>query len=131
MSNQIKTLLQKLPSNIDPQSAISAFENIAKYKAEIKKSEAEIKRLDVVENVMLTEIEKKYDLYHKIFNSIFTERRDAIDKFFEIVDLGIKEKNHELINSGLVGLSQVVSSSPFANLTELGNMLNNGNQIEL
>jgi mevalonate kinase len=131
MKNQINTLLQKLPSNIDPQSALSAIENISRYKAEIKKSEAEIKRLDVVENVLLTDIEKKYDLYHKIFHSLFSERREAIDKFFEIVDLGIKEKNNDLINSGLAGLSQVVSSSPFSNIAELGNMLNNGTQIEL
>ena len=131
MNDKIKTLMQKLPSNIDPQSALSAIENIGRYKAEIKKSEAEIKRLDVMQNVMLTDIEKKYDLYHKVFASIFSERREAIDKFFEIVDLGIKEKNNDLINSGLSGLSQVVSSSPFSNISELGNILNNGGKIDL
>jgi hypothetical protein len=133
MSIQEKTkgLLKKLPSDISPQNALSAFENIMKYKAEIAKSESEIKKLDVTQNVMLTEIDKKYELYHKIFNSIFSERRETIDKYFEIIDLGIKQNNNELINAGLTNLCNVVSSSPFSNLSELGKLIESGKTIEL
>lgn len=131
IQEKTKVLLKKLPSDISPQNALSAFENIMKYKAEIAKSETEIKKLDVTQNVMLTEIDKKYELYHKIFNSIFSERRETIDKYFEIIDLGIKQNNNELINAGLTNLCNVVSSSPFSNLSELGKLIESGKTIEL
>ena len=131
IQDKAKMLLKKLPSDISPQNALSAIENIMKYQSEIAKSETDIKRLDVTQKVMLTDIEKKYELYHKIFNSIFSERRETIDKYFEIIDLGIKQDNNELINAGLTNLCNVVSSSPFSNLSELGKLLESGKSIEL
>ncbi|WP_129726028.1 hypothetical protein [Ectobacillus funiculus] len=81
--------------------------------------------------VLLTEIQRKYDLYEKVFERIFDERKIAINKSFEVIDRGLETNDRELISSGLQSLSRVVSSSPFANLQQLSSALEGNNIIEI
>ena len=80
---------------------------------------------------MLTEIAKRYELYHRVFDKIFEERSGAIDRHFDIIDRGIASGDKELIVHGLEGLSRIVSASPFANIQELSKLLESGRTIEL
>lgn len=59
------------------------------------------------------------------------ERRQAIDKFFEIIDKGIEENDRELIAFGLSSLSNVVASSLFSNIGELTKLIESGETIDL
>lgn len=91
----------------------------------------EIEKIHATKEIVLTQIEKKYDLYHKVFDKIFDERKEAIDKSFTIIDKGLKEGDKELISMGLQNLSKVVSTSPFGDLNQLSNLLENNNTIEI
>lgn len=131
MSNKnINEIAKKLP-DVPAPDITSALKMFMDYKKEAEITKREIKRLDNAKEVLLTEIENKYDLYHRIFAEIFLERRRAIDKFFEIIDKGIKENDRELISVGLSNLSNVVASSPFSNIGELTKLIESGATIDL
>jgi hypothetical protein len=64
--------------------------------------------------MVLVEIITRFDLYHRVFDRIFDERKDVIHRHFDIIDRGIAINDKDLIIQGLKGLSTIVSSSPFA-----------------
>lgn len=140
MSNQItkkaakEKLKKSLPKGLnilEATNVIGQLTEIAKHRADIAQSKKEIEFLKVKENILITEMEKKYELYNKVFTTIFHERSTSINKSLDIIDKGLKENDKDLISMGLNSLATVVSSSPFSNLSELGNLLESGNQIEL
>lgn len=55
----------------------------------------------------------------------------AINKSFEVIDQGLKTNDRNLISSGLHSLSQVVSSSPFADVQQLSKALEGNNIIDI
>jgi len=91
----------------------------------------ELAKLEAQKEVALLEIKNKYDLYHKVFDAIFDERKMATQKSFDIIDQGLASGDKELISMGMQGLSKIVSSSPFANFQQLSNMLENKTIIEI
>jgi len=117
--NDATKMLKKLPSNIPVPDVTKVFGLLMEYKKENEQTKREIARLDAIKEVMITEITRKYDFYENLFKMVFDERKTAINKFFEVIDKGIKENNNELVLSGLSNLSNVVASSPFANISEL------------
>ena len=129
--NEVKTALKKLPNNIPVPDVTKAFDLLMEYKKENEQTKREIARYDAIKEVMITEITKKYDFYEKLFKAVFDERKTAINKFFEVIDKGIKENNNELVLAGLSNLSNVVASSPFANISELKAAIESNKMIEM
>ena len=109
----------------------SFFKNLIEVYKEGKKTDLEIEQLRLKKEVLLTEMEKRHDLYNKIFTEIFVERRMAIQKYFEIIDKGLVENNRELISMGLSHLSQVVMTSPFSDINSLSKKLESNEIIEI
>lgn len=96
-----------------------------------RQTEVQLKTIEAQREVLITEIQQRYDLYHKVFDNIFDERKMAINKSFEIIDEGLKNNDRELVNIGMQGLSKVVSSSPFANIEQLTNLIESGQKIQI
>ena len=109
----------------------SFFKNLIEVYKEGKKTDLEIEQLRLKKELLLTEMEKRHELYNKIFTEIFVERRMAIQKYFEIIDRGLAENNRELISIGLSHLSQVVTTSPFSDINALSKKLGNNEIIEI
>ena len=99
--------------------------------SENKKIDLEIEEIKVKKEVLLKEMELKYQLYNKIFYEIFSERRISINKSFEIIDKGIAEQDREIISLGLSTLSEIVTTSPFLDFQSLSNALENKEKIEI
>ena len=99
------------------------FEMLLECQKDSELTKREIKKYDSIKDVMIQEITGKYTFYEFLFSKIFDERREAIQKDFQIIDEGIKKNNHDLIATGVSGLSQVVASSPIADLDKLRHML--------
>jgi hypothetical protein len=129
--NDVGKVLTKLPDYLPAPDVTKAFTLLLEYKKESELTKRDIARYDAMRDVMLAEITRKYDFYEKIFVAVFTERKVAIDKYFEIIDKGIKENNNELVLAGLSNLSNVVASSPFANIGELKNLIESNKMIEM
>lgn len=126
--------LQKVSevSDIIPSAdVLNTFKELTSAYKEAKITEREIAKIEAQRDIVLTEIEKRYELYHKVFDHVFAERKTAIAKSFELIDKGIQEGDKEIISIGMQGLSTVVSSSPFANVDQLSKMIEGNNVIEI
>lgn len=123
--------LQRIDDLIPIPKVESFCSNLLEAYKENKKSKVELEKIKVKREIVLKEMEMKYDLYNKVFHELFYERRIAIDKSFEIIDRGVANNDKELISMGLSSLSKIVSSSPFTDLISLSNSLENNQIIEL
>ena len=112
-------LLSRFSHTIPLQDAGRALDLLAEHKEETEASGRDRARVDAVKEIVLAEITRKYDFYEKLFAAVFAERSEVTKKFFRIIDRGIKEKDNELVLAGLSSLSEVVSSSPLAQIRPL------------
>lgn len=130
VGNAIKKLDQ-VSEIIPSPDVLDFFNKLTDAYKEAKITEREVAKIQAQKEVLLKEIEKKYDLYYTIFDRIFDERKEAIHKSFEIIDKGLNQGDKDLISVGMQGLSKVVSSSPFANLDQLSRMIEGNKVIEI
>jgi hypothetical protein len=133
-NKQVKTAAKKLGevSDLIPAPDVLKFFNVLTeaYK-EGQATKLELAKLEAQKEIAMLEIKNKYELYHKVFDAIFDERRAAIGKSFDIIDRGLATGDKELISMGMKSLSTIVSSSPFANFQQLSNMLEGNTIIEI
>ncbi|MCL2319632.1 MAG: hypothetical protein FWC45_06070 [Treponema sp.] len=123
MSGKEMSEILKGAAPIPAEEIPRLFEMLLESKKESEQSRREIKKYDSIKEVMIREITGKYSFYEFFFSRIFAERAEVIKKDFAIIDQGMKQNNRDLITAGLSGLSQVVASSPFADLEKLRRML--------
>ena len=100
------------------------FEMLVECKKETELTKREIKKYDSMKELMIREITGRYNFYEFLFAKIFSERAEVIRKDFEIIDQGMKQNNRDLIAAGVSGLSQVVASSPIADMEKLRLLVN-------
>jgi hypothetical protein len=108
-----------LPESISATEAERALKILADYKKESEQTRRDKAKAEALKEMALAEITRKYDFYEKLFAAVFAERSEITKKFFSIIDKGIKEKNNDLVLSGLSHLSKMVSTSPLTNLKAL------------
>jgi len=130
-NNQIVEKINQVTDILPRADIFSFFNQLTEAYNQSQATKVEIARLEAMKEAVLLEIQNKYDLYHKVFDQIFDERRTAINKSFDIIDKGLNTGDKELIAIGMQGLSKIVSSSPFANMEQLSNMLNGNKIIEI
>lgn len=130
-SNNALTKLEEVSEIIPAANALDFFDKLQSSYETYRVTETEIRKIEAQRDVLITEITQRYELYHKVFDSIFEERRLAISKSFEIIDEGLKSNDRELVNIGMQGLSKIVSSSPFANVDQLAKMIQGNRIIEI
>jgi hypothetical protein len=130
-TDQALKKLDQVSDVIPSTDILNFFNKLTDAYREAKATERELAKIQAQKEVLLTEMEKRYELYHKVFDRIFDERKVAIAKSFEIIDLGLQQGDKDLISIGMQGLSKVVSSSPFANIEQLSNMIEGNRVIEI
>ncbi|HWO76131.1 MAG TPA: hypothetical protein VNM69_09605 [Bacillus sp. (in: firmicutes)] len=130
-SGKVLEKLNEVSEILPAADVLDFFEKLTDAYKESKMNERELAKIEAQKSILLTEIEKKYELYHKVFDRIFDERSSAINKSFEIIDKGIKDGDKNLISMGMQGLSKIVSSSPFANIQQLTDLIEGNKTIEI
>jgi len=133
-NKQVKTAAKKLGevSDIIPAPDVLRFFNVlTEAYTEGQATKLELAKLEAQKEIAMLEIKSKYELYHKVFDAIFDERRAAIGKSFDIIDRGLANGDKDLISIGMKSLSTIISSSPFANFQQLSNMLEGNTIIEI
>lgn len=120
-------VLDKVPA----PDILAFFNNIIEAYREEQITKREIAKIDATKEVLLTEIKDRYTLYHKVFDAIFDERKDVINKYFDIIDKGVASNNNDVILQGLAGLSKIVTTSPFTDINTLSNLLEGNQKLEL
>ena len=129
--NQIETLESQLPETVAVGEAMEVFSLAMNFFRECEITRRETARYDSMVKILTTEINRKYDMWEKVFTEVFRERRAGILKTFEVIDKGIETNDKKLINMGLMGLSTIVASSPFADIDKVVNAINAGQQISI
>lgn len=71
---------------------------------------------------------RKFQQTQMVLENIFSERRDVINKNFEIIDKGLREGNDELILSGLKMVGDFVSKNPLGSFDSFKKALNDENE---
>ena len=99
------------------------FEMLSEHKKESEMTKRELKKYDSMKEVMIQEITGKYSFYEFLFTKIFAERQEAMKKDFEIINEGMRRNDRNLIATGVNGLSQLLSSSPIADMEKIRRML--------
>ncbi|TWT27727.1 hypothetical protein [Planomicrobium sp. CPCC 101110] len=130
-SSQALKRLNEVSHVLPNADVVDIFSKLTDAYVEHKVTERELAKIQAQKEFLLTEIEKKYDLYRYIFEQLFNERKAVINKSFEIIDKGLKENDKELISTGMQGLSKIVSTSPFANLDQLTKTIEGNRVIEI
>ena len=121
--------LENVAAIIPAADVLQFFKLLTESYKEYQITEREISKIEAQKEILLTEINRKYDLYFTVFNKIFEERKSVIDKSFDIINEGLAKDDKQLISMGLHSLSQVVSSSPFADINRLSAILENSQTI--
>lgn len=120
----------KLSINDFPnEDVLSFFKKLTEAYIENQTTQREIARIEAEKEVLITEITQKYEFYKRLFDQLFSERKLIMIKQFEIIDTGLETNNRDYILEGLKGLSQLVTTSPFADLKNLSNMLEYNKKI--
>jgi len=131
MSKSLPVNRLDLKNTSDTSHILDFFEKLTDTYREYKTTEVELEKINAQKEILIEVIKRKYDLLQNIFNEIFKEREESINKIFEMLDKGIEEDNKEIISVGLAGLSQLVSSSPFANIENFAKAINSNQIIEI
>ena len=112
-------------SSLPSEDIKRLFQLFLKNQKESEITKREIKKYESIKDVMIQEITGKYRFYEFFFSHIFSERREAIKKDFEVIDRGMKDNNRDLISTGVSGLSRIVISSPINDMEKLAKLLEN------
>lgn len=123
--------LGDLAKKIPVPDVLKFFNNLVDAYKEGQVTEREIAKINANKEVMLAEISGKYETYRLVFNRIFDERKEVIDRFFDVIDKGVASNDKQIILGGLEGLSRIVSASPFANTEQLSRLLESGKALEI
>lgn len=133
-----KYLVQKAAKDLEKVSALIPAPEVLKFfiilteaYKESQTTKLDLAKLEAQKEIALLEIKNKYELYHKVFDYIFDERKIAINKSFDIIDRGLSSGDKDMISIGMQSLSKIVSSSPFANFQQLSNALEGNTIIEI
>lgn len=92
----------------------------------------ESKRLDNENLKIKGEIVNKAKQFQQtqfILEGIFSERRDTINKHFEIIDRGLREGNDELMLAGLKLVGDFVTTNPLGSFDSFMKILDDDNEI--
>lgn len=127
MGKNLKGVAELMPK----QDILQFFNVLTQAYRESQLSKVELSKIEAQRDIALLEIKNKYELYQKVFDSLFDERKMAIDKSFELIDDGLASGDKDLVNAGMQGLSKIVSSSPFENIRNLSQALEGETIIEI
>jgi hypothetical protein len=125
--SRIKAVSKMVPT----QDVVEVFTMFLDAKKSNDATRVDIAKIESNTRLLALKIEKNYDIYNSVFGAIFSERKEAINKYFEVIDQGLKTNNNELISTGVHGLGAIVTVSPFASLRDLSDLLNSDEIIEL
>lgn len=121
----------KLLKHVPSADVLTFFDHLAQAYHEDQITKRDVARIEAAREILIADISHRYSFYRDVFDKLFAERREVMNKHFEIITLGIERENRELVLAGLQGLNQLVSASPFADAANLSHMLENNKQIEL
>jgi len=130
-TEEIARRLDAAAEHIPAADVAKVLDTFAQARVELAQTERDIVRIEATRDLLITEMQMRYGLIHKALGAVFAERREALDRHFEIIERGMESEDRQLVVAGLNGVANIVSSSPFSDLDKLGRLLDSGGTIEI
>lgn len=127
----IVSRLQQVHGLVSLQDVASALTAVANAGTALLQGRVDLEKVRATREVALAQIEGRHELYRQVFERIFAERREAIGKYFELLDEGMARDKDELVVEALRELGRVVAKSPFSDLKALSDAIDSGEGVEL
>lgn len=93
----------------------------------------EVKRDEIraEKEVRIAQIEATKQVLQDYLSKTFDERKDAFNKYFDVVDVALKKGDNIALSNALESINSLASSSPFKNLADMNafkEIMNNNNE---
>lgn len=94
--------------------------------------QTKVKAIRAQRDVAIKELRLLRRFILEVCERVFAERRDALTKFFDLLDKSVSEKDEKGLDVALRGIAGIVTTSPFMGLAEFVKaMRSDAPQIEL
>lgn len=96
------------PVPVSSSSLFSVMEKVFDFAKEKEITKREIARYHDMRDIAIKEITERY----KVINKSLDNQRFYIEKEFKLIDKGLEQGNHELVNKALENITEIVKVSP-------------------
>jgi len=96
------------PVPASSSSLFSVMEKVFDFAKEKEITKREIARYHDMRDIAITEITRKWDAVNRSLDN----QRFYIEKEFKLIDKGLEQGNHELVNKALENITEIVKVSP-------------------
>lgn len=129
--SQLVSRLRSAGGVVSPAEVVDLLRELAAAAKVVAESAVEIERIRAVRDQAVTKITEDHRTMRLALVEIFAERRAVLEGHFRLIDTGIARGDDSLINKGLVGVAEVVQSSPFSDLDALRAIIDRGDVIDV
>lgn len=132
--------MANLPSNIitiptkkiDITGITNILEKYLEYKNITEQSKIERERIQAQRDIIVTELKTKRELILDYFEKRFDERKNSLNKLYDMLDKGFDSRDEKLIYYAISGILGIIKENPLGDLETLKkNMLNHDYVIDL
>ena len=117
-----------ISKNINPFDFIS---ELVKYKTEAEKGKTARANILADKEKTIAAINGQKEIILKYFELRFSERRDALGKFFDVLDDAISTKNDKELDIALTGIVGILKDNPLKDFDSFRKAMNEKQQIEI
>lgn len=117
--------------NLNSKDASDVLKMIVESKRDYEKTKEEetTKRLAIEKaaEIHMAKIKSNKETVENISKAIFNERKNAIDKSFEVLERALDEDKDAVAIAAMNGISDIVKESPLKDFDSISNALQNDN----
>ncbi len=82
------------------------------------------KQIKEISKVQMANTVARYKLCREFLESTFAERHEALSKYYDVLDKAVESGDNQLIIAAMGNISDVVSTSPLADLQHMAEIFN-------
>ncbi|MBW7864503.1 MAG: hypothetical protein H3C30_08830 [Candidatus Hydrogenedentes bacterium] len=128
---QLVQMVSKHAGKVPTGDILQFMHDVQNVCRETAQTQRDVAQLQMQRDLILEQMRLKYAFWHEVFMETFAERRQAIEKSFQVIDVGLEKNDNNLVEQGMRGLATIVSSSPINSAIALANALESGKTIEI
>lgn len=116
-------------NNLNSKDAADVFKAVVESKRDYEKTKEEetTKRLAIEKatEIHLAKIKSNKETIEEISKTIFSERKNVIDKSFDVLERALDEDKDSVAIAAMNGISDIVKESPLKDFDNISNALQN------
>ncbi len=129
ITKNLGKLSKSVLRNLNPLEVLLEY---FEYKKTLDAQKTTRKAIQAKRDIAIKSIEAQKEILLDYFNKRFSERKDSLDKFFDVLDNAIKEKDDKQLDVALSGILGILKDNPLGDFqTFKENMLMPNYKIEL